>query len=151
MSRRRDDWIRRIRDVEQESLVAEIALDALLDLLSRDSAHLTKRGLNRANFNDCGEYREPTYAIRMFAVFENGLREARRAIRGHTSRAPVAALLEWFSSRCAIESDLLDAAHTVRILRNFHVHDESESQEPMSLEQCRRHLCRFFSKLPETW
>lgn len=151
MSRRRDEWIRRIRDVEQEGVVADIALESLRGELNRDSAFLTKQGLNRANFNDCTEYREATYAIRMFAVFENGLREARRAIQGHPTRAPVVALLNWFASRCAIESDLLVAAHTVRVLRNFHVHDGSELHEAVTLEQCRRHLCRFFSKLPESW
>jgi hypothetical protein len=151
MSRRRDLWIERIRAIEREGEVMALGLDLLRRELARDPSSLTARNLRRQDF-DAGDANRPlTYLVRMFAVFENGIREAWAAAERETTHPPMRDLLDAFSARRRIPHEQREDAHRVRRLRNTVVHDESEQAEPLSLAEARRYLCRFFAYLPETW
>jgi len=149
--RRRDQWIEWIRAVERESETAAYAFELLREQLQRDPSSLTYRGLGHRDYVEVARNREATYLVRLFAEFENGLRDAWINAFAETTHPKMADLLQAFASRCRMPDDRLADAHRVRAYRNGIVHDESERAEPLSLAEARRFLCRFFSFLPHTW
>ena len=149
--RRRDQWIEWIRAIERESDTAAFALDLLHDQLRRDPSSLHHRGLGRQDFVEFAENREATYLVRIFAEFENGLREAWVNAFSETSHPKMMDLIQALASRCRIPNDRLVDAQRVRVYRNSIVHDESEIAFPITLGEARRFLCRFFSFLPPNW
>ena len=74
--RRRDQWIEWIRAVERESKTIGFSLELLSDRLRRDPSSLIERQLGQGDYAEATRNREATYLVRMFAEFENGLREA---------------------------------------------------------------------------
>lgn len=149
--RRRDQWIEWIRAIERESDTAMYALDLLDEQLKRDPWSLKYRGLSHQDYVELARNREATYLVRLFAEFENGLREAWVRAFGQTTHPKMADLLEAFAARCRMPHDRLTDAHRVRVSRNRIVHDESEPAAPTLLVEARRFLCRFLSFLPENW
>jgi len=149
--RRRDQWIEWIRAVERESDTAAYALMLLQDQLRRDPASLKNRGLGQQDYIEFSQNREATYLVRLFAEFENGLREAWDKAFGETTHPRIFDLLHALASRRRMPNDRLSDAHRVRVYRNSVVHDESEPATALSLAEARRFLCRFFSHLPENW
>ena len=74
--RRRDQWIEWMRAVERESDAAAYAIELLDERLQTDPSSLTARGLERRDADHVKANREATYLVRLFAVFESGLRDA---------------------------------------------------------------------------
>src|SRR5438128_1256530 len=109
--RRRDQWLEWIRAVERECETAQYALHLLEDQLMRQPSSLKQRGLGHHDFAEVQRNREPTYLIRIFAVFENGLREAWVKSLGETTHPKMADLLEAFTAKCRIPNDRLTEAH----------------------------------------
>jgi hypothetical protein len=149
--RRRDQWIEWIRQVEREGETVAYAIELLQDQLRRDPSSLDYRGLGFPDFVGMRENREATYLLRLFAVFENGLREAWLKAERRTTQPGAADLLNAFAARCRMTDDRLNEAHRVRAYRNSVVHDESEGTEAVTLAEARRILCRFFCFLPDEW
>jgi hypothetical protein len=149
--RRRDQWIEWIRAVEREGETAAYAVKLLEEQLQRDPGALTFRGLGRQDYAGLARNREATYVLRLFAEFENGMREAWVMALGEATQPRTTDLLEALAARRRMPNDRLTDAHRVRRYRNSIVHDESEPAAPVSLAEARRFLCRFFSFMPEHW
>jgi hypothetical protein len=150
--RRRDQWIRWMKAVEREAAVVAFALDLLQERLQVDPSILAIRTLGRVHFRQGVVNRELTYLVRLYAVFESGLREAwSRAFR-ETTHPPMSDLLQALTGRRRIPPEQLANADRMRRHRNRLVHEQpDEGADPIRLEQAQRFACRFFSFLPENW
>jgi hypothetical protein len=149
MSRNRDDWLTQIKAVERDYLAARFAIDRLLEAAHTDQTIL-RRVLDIRDLTQAWSRLEATYFIRLFAVFESGLRDFwQMQRRGRMPRTEH--LLDGMASARGIPNDLLVNAHAVRRYRNSLVHEQGEEIEPIPLAAARGHLCRFFSRLPPTW
>lgn len=149
--RRRDQWIEWLRAVERESDVAAYAIELLDERLQRDPSSLTARGLEHRDAAHVRANREATYLVRLFAVFESGLREAWLKVQRRTTEPKAADLLDTFAARVKMPNDRLADAHRVRHHRNSFVHQVGATPKPISLAEARRFLCRYFSFLPPDW
>ena len=81
MSRRRDQRIEQLGDVEREYRVTVVAMTELRRRLAADPSVLTGQGLEKKYFDRAADNLDATYLIRLFAEFETGLREAWRLAR----------------------------------------------------------------------
>jgi|SRR5579872_1818281 len=149
--RKRNEWIKRIKAVEAEYVVAIKAVAVLWDRL-RLEPHFLRGQLKIADVKRMEEKLEATYLIRLYAVFEAGLREAWELSLNRDTQPPMRDLLDGIGSARRVDSDVLEATHGVREFRNslVHEHDE-EPEESFTIGQSRRHLTRFFSYLPPNW
>lgn len=149
MSRNRDDWLTQIKAVERDYSAARFAINRLLELARSDQTIL-RRVLDIRDLTQAGSRLEATYFIRLFAVFESGLRDFWQVQkRGRMPRTEH--LLDGVASARGIPNDLLVNAHAVRRYRNSLVHEQGEEIELISRAMARGHLCTFFSRLPRTW
>lgn len=55
------------------------------------------------------------------------------------------------ASRLGIDHRELANAHLVREYRNALVHERDDRPDPVPLIDAEKHLCRFFSYLPDEW
>jgi hypothetical protein len=149
--RKRDEWIERIKAVEVEYLVAGLAVVVLRDRLRMEPHFLTGQ-LQISDVKRMEDNLEATYFIRLYAVFEAGLREAWRFAFGRDTQPPMRDLLDAITSARGIDHPFLEVAHRVREFRNTLVHEQDEEpEETFTIGQARRHLTRFFSYLPPDW
>ena len=149
MSRNRDDWLIRIKAAERDYAAARFAIERLLELARSDQTIL-RRVLDFQELAQAGSRLEATYFIRLFAVFESGLRDFWRAQKPR--RMPrMEHLLERVASARGIPNQILVNAHAVRRYRNSLVHEQSEEIQPIPLATARGDLCTFFSRLPPNW
>jgi hypothetical protein len=149
--RRRDQWLEWIKAVERESETAAVALELLGEALRSNPSLIRHRGLGRRDFVDSALNREATYLVRLFAVFENGLREAWRRAFGKPSHPPIKHIVNAVAAHRHVPLGYQSAVDRVRTYRNSIVHDDSEPAAPTAMREARRFLCRFFSFLPEDW
>jgi hypothetical protein len=111
MSRNRDDWLTRLKAVERDYSATRFATDRLADSARRDPTVLG-RLLEVRVLLQASDRLELTYFIRLFAVFESGLRHFWRAHRpGRRPRTEH--LLDAVTSARGIPSDLLVNARDV--------------------------------------
>jgi hypothetical protein len=149
MSRNRDDWLTRIKAVERDYSAARFAIDRLLESARSDQTIL-RRVLHLRDLTQAWSRLEATYFIRLFAVFESGLRHFWQVQRpGRMPRTEH--LLDRVAAARGIPNDYLVSAHAVRRYRNSLVHEQAEEMEPILLATARGRLCTFFSRLPRTW
>ena len=89
--------------------------------------------------------------IRLCAEFESGLRDAWQNAFGRTTQPPLRDLLAAVAARRLVPQDALDRADAVREYRNGLVHEGTTVVATIPIADVRRHLCRFFSRLPSRW
>jgi hypothetical protein len=94
---------------------------------------------------------EGTYVLRIFAEFEQGLRDWWLNGRGRKGSPKASVLMERIAAVRHIPRDDLENAHLVRDHRNTLIHEESEYGHPVTLAEARRYLCTYFKWLPLTW
>jgi hypothetical protein len=129
MSRNRDDWLTQIKAVERDYLAAEFAIDRLLESAHADPTIL-RRNLGIRDLTQASARLEATYFIRLFAVFESGLRGFWQVQRRR--RIPrTEHLLNSVASARGIPNDLRVNTHAVRRYRNSLVHEQDEEIEPI--------------------
>jgi hypothetical protein len=147
---RREERLERIRRVEREYQIAEIAIGGLARQFRADPSALAREELRQRDFLACRDNLEATYVIRLFAEFEAGLRQVWRTLVRPTS-PPTQILLDSVAARFFIPSSWLAQVHGVRLHRNSLVHETDDEIEKISLVDARSHLCRYLSRLPTTW
>ena len=147
---RRQEWLERIKRVELEYLAVSEGLALLTDAVRSGGRPLATR-LNPSHLQTARENLEDTYLIRLYAVFEAGLREAWKDCFGRHSRPKAEDLLNAVAALRVIAEDDRDNAHAVRRYRNGVVHEGGEGAEAVLLRQAKSYLCLFFSRLPLTW
>lgn len=144
------DLIRGLKAVEHECRVALIAMRRLADQASRDPTILDRdmrvRGIREALSNLNG-----TYAIRLFAEFETGLRRFWVTNRIEPEPFSVAEIIDRIAARHGIGHDERTDAHRCRSYRNRQIHDKDEEGETIHVSDCRSFLCTFLGKMPLTW
>ena len=147
--RRRLDWTDAIHDVQREYFAMELGSDYLRNAVKEDPTILWRDP--RAELVDkARDNLQETYLVRLYAVFENGLRNFWiNSIR--ETEPPMRQLLDAVSSRRKIPYNLSENAHSVRIFRNAIVHENSEESEVIDIRDARSHLCTFFARLPSDW
>src|SRR5690349_8008355 len=86
MSRNRDDWLTQIKAVERDFSAARFAIDRLLESARLDKTIL-RHVIDIRDLTQASSRLEGTFFIRLFAVFESGLRDFWRVQRpGRTPR-----------------------------------------------------------------
>ena len=76
----RKDLVAKMGLIEQEYRAAALAVSDLVRQVLRDPSVLHAATVLPADLRRCRDNLESTYLVRMFAVFEEGLREARRLV-----------------------------------------------------------------------
>ena len=147
----RQDRIDRIVAVEREYLAASVAAELLQERLDADPAFLAEHDLRSRDARNLLAHLEGTYVIRLCAEFEAGLRDAWQNAFGRPTQPPLRDLLAAVAARRLIPQDALDRADEVREYRNALVHLGATVVAPIPIADVRRHLCRFFSRLPSRW
>ncbi len=147
----RQERIDRIVAVEREYQAASVAADLLQEQLDANPAFLATHELRSRDARHLRAHLEGTYVIRLGAEFEAGLRDAWQNAFGRPTQPPLRDLLAAVAARRLVPQDTLDRADEVREYRNALVHEGASDAAPVSIADVRRHLCRFFSRLPSRW
>jgi hypothetical protein len=147
--RRRLDWIDAIHDVQREYFAMELGSEYLRNAVKEDPKILWRDP--RAEWVDkARDNLQETYLVRLYAVFENGLRNSWiNSIR--ETEPPMRQLVDAVSSHRKIPYHLSENAHSVRIFQNAIVHEDSEESEVIDIRDARSHLCTFFARLSSDW
>lgn len=143
------DWIERIWEVDREHSVAAVASEILQVELRRKPHTLTIQGLEHADLDNYNQNLDSTYMIRMFAVFEAGLRDFWKSFR--TTEARVSDMIRSIGSKRRIDDPVIQKVEIVRVYRNYLVHEESSKRPVVVVGVARGLLCTYFSRLPENW
>jgi hypothetical protein len=147
---KRQEWLERIKAVELEYLAVSEGLALLAHAVRSGGRPLADR-LNPSHLQTAGDNLEDTYLIRLYAVFESGLRDAWKDCFRRRSKPKAEDLLNAVAALRSIAEDDRDNAHSVRRYRNGIVHEGGEEAEAVSLGRAKSYLCLFFSRLPLTW
>lgn len=145
----RKEIISRMGAVEQEWRAASLAVTNLFRRSQDDPTILAIAIVTHNDVRSCLNNLEPTYLVRMFAVFEEALREIWRNVYSRTTRPETYVLIQRCASRQHVPSKELDDAHTVRAYRNAVVHGGDAPSMPMP--EARTALCKFFGRMPPQW
>lgn len=140
----------RIREAEGEYHAASLAVARLLIEAGKGQADMREKGLSHADIRRCQCNLEATYIVRVFAQFEATLRTFWRPPGKHAAlpRTYIKHLMDKTATRTRMPHEVLQQAQQVRDCRNGLVHEEATGSQ-MTLAQCRSHLCRFLSHLPQ--
>lgn len=145
----RKDLIVKMGLIEQEYRAAALAISDLLRRVLRDPSVLDANTVVPGDLRSCRDNLEITYVVRMFAVFEEGLREARRVVHGKDRPIRTYDLLQQCAARQHIPYDHLSNVHRVREYRNAALHGGRAPIVPLA--QARSWLCTFAGWMPPRW
>lgn len=150
MARKRDELMFDIKGVEREYSAMRLASDRLLTAVTSDPTVLVDE-LTPRDIRHAAERLEATYVIRLFAVYEAGLRQFWSIARGPVSPSRTRDLLDGVAATRSIPYQQRIDAHAVREFRNTLVHVRDEAAAAIPICDARRILCRFLSHLPPHW
>ncbi len=98
---------------------------------------------------------EPTYLVRLWAEFESALRSYRRHVVGNPIDAIRAFdLVNWaqgIDQGRKVDAGLRDLVHEVREYRNALVHERDGLAPAVEIDEARRRLGSYLSRLPDRW
>jgi len=145
----RKEVILKLGAIEREYRAVALAVQRLLQQADRDPNVLGSARITHFDVRACAAALESTYIVRLFAVFEDALRDVRR--RAYRKRGPIQAeaLLAQCASRQRVREGDVISAHRVREYRNVIVHGGDAA--PVSLPQARKWLCTYFGWMPPQW
>jgi hypothetical protein len=149
MRHRRFDWYERIKTVEREYWSARKAVDQLSAAVARDPSALGE-GRTPRDLRSAGENLEGTYLVRLFAVFETGVRSFWKTIKPR-ARTQAETLLDRVGDRCGVPADVIAAAHSARKYRNSLLHEHEEDVEVVSISAAQRCFQIYLSRMPNEW
>ena len=148
---KKTDRSERMKSVEREYQVAEMARAVLEEALIQDSGLLTAKGLTVVDLRQYRGKLHDTYFIRLFAEFETGLKDYWKNGLGEN---PGTRIMDVITSVGA-KRRILDAwrinVHAARKYRNKLIHEEDAEGNAVTLTEARRYLGRFFGCLPDNW
>ena len=139
-------WPSRLKSVKREFLSTQFATRETLRRVRLDPYVLVD-GVKTVDLVRSAENLEGTYTVRMFSEFETGLRTYWRAARRKRLPSRAKDLIQSIATYCGIPSDWENDTHTVRVYRNYLVHQRDDDIEPISLALSRGYLTRFMSFL----
>jgi hypothetical protein len=145
------DICRWIKAVEKEHAVVAIAVEIFQEKLRSDPDALLAREDSKKNQLRVRDLQiaidrlESTYLIRLFAVFESGLRSYWEDILSRSSVPKMQDLVNSVAGQWQIGIDLVRDVHEVRKYRNFLVHS-GEFVPKVAMADARARLCTFVSR-----
>ena len=148
---KRTDRSERMKSVEREYEVAEVALAALEEALVEHSGLLTAQGLTVVDLRQYRRKLHDTYFIRLFAEFETGLRDYWKNGLARHPETRIVDVITSVGARHRIPDALRINVHSARQYRNRLIHEEDAEGEPVTLAEARRYLGKFFGRLPDNW
>lgn len=148
MPHRLYDWLTRIKTVEREWAVSQIAINRLMIDVGVDPS-LLDHPLRHRDVRTAAERIDGTYLVRIFAEFESGLRSFWKTLK--SSRPRTEHLLDSIGRRQHIPDDTIAEAQNVREYRNHLVHESENRVESVAIPDARSRLCKYFSFLPPKW
>jgi hypothetical protein len=148
---KKTDRSERMKSVEREYGVAEMARAALEEALSQHSGLLTAKGLNVVDLRTYRSKLHDTYFIRLFAEFETGLKDYWKNGLGEDAKTRIMDVITSVGARHRIIDAWRINVHAARKYRNRLVHEEDAEGDPVTLVEARRYLGRFFGYLPDNW
>ena len=141
----------RMKSVEREYGVAEMARLTLEEALTRDSGLLTGQGLTVVDLRTYRGKLHDTYFIRLFAEFETGLKDYWKNGLGEDPTTRIMDVIASVGARHRVLDAWRINVHAARKYRNRLIHEEDAEGDPLTLVQARRYLGRFFGCLPDDW
>jgi predicted RNA methylase len=142
-------WGTRIKAVERENIVARFAADRL-DQQSRDNPQILQGDLRPRDIRMVTERLDRTYVLRVFAQFEQGLRNYLRAFKIKVPKN-AKSLINRVRDKVHIANDDTDNVHSVRLYRNTLIHDDANPVFPVSMRNATRSLSIFMGWLQGRW
>lgn len=131
------DAVRRFRDAARSHQIAAPPNTSLRD------------------YEAAGRRLEPTYLVRLWSEFESALRSYRRSILGNPNdNIRAFDLVEWAQGIKAgrrVDDGARDLVHEAREYRNSLVHERDGLTPAVEIEEARRRLSTYLSKLPDQW
>jgi hypothetical protein len=98
---------------------------------------------------------EPTYLVRLWAEFETALRSYRRHFVGNPEdNIRAFDLVNWaqgIEEGRKVDAGVRDLVHEVREYRNSLVHERDVMAPAVGIDEARRRLSTYLSKLPDQW
>lgn len=151
MSIDRDDWGQRIKAVERQYKTARLALERLRTQSLVD-ASISLQFPDANNVKETLAGLELTYVIRIFAVFENGLRSYWQKVKPG-KKPDMKPLIDAIGSKRKVSYNVLKEAHEVREYRNQIVHQKKPNEAAISIamDEVRKRLSMYFDRLPFQW
>lgn len=151
---RRHEAFDRLRGVRDELAASRIAITETTRLLEARHSALTgsaaAAALKFESLRTAGRNLEVTYALRLFGEFEGVLVGYWRDGMGRATRPTVRVLIDRIAADREISPGHRAGADRVRRYRNNVVH-EQERGSVLPFDECKAHLGRFLSWLPEQW
>jgi hypothetical protein len=148
---RRQWYLDRIEETYQESLAAEVAVGLLEARLGLDPSFLTKQGIGNRGATELRNNLEDTYLIRLFAVFEGGVRDAWGKKWKRDTDPPAKDLINSVGGKQPVPHTLVQRVHVVREYRNSLIHAAQMQSNSVKIRDCHRSLCEYFHWLPKDW
>lgn len=148
---KKTDRSERMKSVEREYEVAEMARGALEEAIIRHSSLLTNSGLTVVDLRIYQSKLHDTYFIRLFAEFETGLKDYWKNGLGEDPKTRIMDVISSIGARHRILDAWRINVHAARKYRNRLIHEEDAEGDPVTLTEARRYLGRFFGCLPENW
>jgi hypothetical protein len=144
----RKEILLRMAAIEQEWRAATLAVAELARRALDDPTSLRAATVTHADVRACLANLQPTYLVRMFASFEEALREVWRRVYARTTRPETYVLIQRCAVRQNVPFDELANAQAVREYRNVIVHG---GEAPPIPPEARTALCKFFGRMPPQW
>lgn len=141
-----DLWLRRLKEVEREFLATKFATQDTLRRVRLDPCVLVN-GVKTVDLVRSVDNLDGTFTVRIFSVFETGLREYWSVVRRKDSPSRARDLIVGTAAYCRIPADREAETHSIREYRNYLVHERDDDFVPLSLDRTRHHLCFFLSFL----
>ena len=148
---KKTDRAERMKSVEREYQIAEMARAALEDALVKHSGLLTARGLTVADLRVYRSKLHDTYFIRLFAEFETGLKDYWTNGLENDQKTRIMDVIDSVCSSRHIEDKWRINVHAARKFRNRLIHEDTAEADPVTLNKARGDLGRFFGRLPNDW
>lgn len=143
----------RLKAIQREHSVLQHALLRLGDEVL--GGWLSPQDISPRDFEAARRELEPTYLVRLWAEFETALRSYRRHVT-HNPEDNIRArnLIDWaqgVEEGRKVAAEYRDLVHEVREYRNSLVHARDDPAPAVNLDEARRRLNTFLSRLPERW
>jgi hypothetical protein len=146
----RHDAMVALHGVIAEYNAARRAVSFLLALAERDSTLLRPHDPSFAALRACLQNLERTYLVRLFAVFEENLRDIWTSSFGKKTQPVAKNLIDGCSARRGISVPRVSSeVHEVRLFRNSVIHGTPAPSVPIA--ESKRRLCAFMAWMPEGW
>ncbi|MHC5539471.1 hypothetical protein ACYOEI_14735 [Singulisphaera rosea] len=144
----------RLKATRREYTVVADAVQRLRDAVRAHQVPAPQDSSLR-DYNAAARQLEPTYLVRLWAEFETALRSYRRHVIGNPNENLRASdLIDWaqgIQEGRKVDARTRELVHEVREYRNSLVHERDDMVLAIDIEEARRRLSTYLSKLPDQW